>query len=187
MSYSIFSGVTAGLTNAFSVIGHSTTTGVTASTVASAMSNSQLATSLNPTFASYILNNFGTLDTNHDGTLNAAELSNFTNMMNTTGMTQAQLAQLGAASGLSNQTLEQVLQHFNDIDVNHDGKVSSAEIQAYRLKSNEEEKKAEFSNKTATNMSVFYADDSASTTNSSSLLSFKYMNENNGNNNSSNS
>lgn len=186
MSYSMFSGATAGLTNAFSVIGNSSTTGVTASTVAAAMSNSSLTTSLNPTFASYILNNFASLDTNHDGTLNATELSNFTNMMNTTGMTQAQLAQLGAASGLSNQTLEQVLQHFNDIDINHDGKVSSAEIQAYRLKSNEEQKKAEFANKAATNMSVFYADENASANDtSSSLLSFKYMNSNNNNSSSS--
>lgn len=187
MSYSIFSGVTAGLTNAYSVLANASPTGVTASSITSAMSNSQLATTLNPTFSSYILNNFASLDKNHDGTLNSAELTNFTNMMATTGMTQAQLAQLGAASGLSNQTLEQVLQHFNDIDINHDGKVSSAEIQAYRLKSNAEEKKAEFANKAATNMSVFYGDDGASSSSSSSLLSYKYMNSNNGNNSSSNS
>lgn len=188
MSYSMFSGATAGLTNAFSVIANSSTTGVTASTITTAMSNSSLATTLNPTFSSYILNNFASLDTNHDGTLNATELSNFTNMMNATGMTQAQLTQLGSASGLSNETLEQVLQHFNDIDTNHDGKVSSAEISAYKLKSSEEQKKAEFANKAATNMSVFYGnDDASSSANSSSLLSFKYMNNNSSGSNSNSS
>lgn len=188
MSSSIFSSISASLTNAYSVLANASPTGVTASSITSAMSNSALTTTLNPTFASYILNNFASLDTNHDGTLNAAELSNFTNMMNATGMTQAQLAQLGAASGLSNETLEQVLEHFNNIDTNHDGKVSSAEISAYRLTSAEEQKKTEFSNKAATNMSVFYGDeDASSAADSSSLLAYKYMNTNSSNNGSNSS
>lgn len=186
MSYSLFSGATAGLTNAYSVLANASTTGVTASTINTAMSNSNLATTLNPTFASYILNNFSSLDQNHDGTLNATELSNFTNMMGATGMTQTQLAQLGTASGLSTQALEQVMEHFNDIDTNHDGKVSTAEISAYKLTSAEAQKKAEFANKAATNMSVFYGDESASSTpDSSSLLSYKYMNTNSSGNSGS--
>lgn len=183
-SSSLFTGINVGLTNAYAMMAQVYgASGINQTNIASAMTNPNIATRLNPTFASYMQSNFSTLDTNHDGTLSSAELTNLTNMISSTGLTQAQLAQLGPASGLSTNTLSQVLDHFADIDTNHDGRVTPAEISAYTLKSAEEKKKTEFANKAAANMSVFYGDEEGSSNiiNSPSLLSFKYMNTDNSN------
>lgn len=186
MSYSLFSGVTSGLTNAYSILATASSGSVTATNIASAMSNSQYASSLSPGFASYILSNFSSLDKDGDGVISAAEMNNVTTSMNATGLTAAQLSQLGSASGLSGQTLEQVLAHFADIDTNGDGKVTSAEIQSYKLKSEMDKKKTEFANKAAATQSVFYGDeDAASKTDASSMLDFKYWNNGNSSNSSS--
>lgn len=187
-SSSLFTGVTSGLTSAYSILASASSSGVTASSITSAMSNSQYASQLNPTFASYILNNFSTLDKDGDGILNSSELSSLTTSINTSGLTSSQLTQLGSASGLSTETLEQVLTHFTEIDSNHDGKVTSAEIQNFKLTSEMEKKKTEFANKAAANQSVFYGDeDASSTVNSSSMLDFKYWNTNNSSSSSSTS
>lgn len=176
---SLLSGITSGLTSTYSLLASQYTNGLTLSDISTARSNTALSSTLNQNFASYMQTNFSTLDTDKDGILGANEISNFTNQIATQGLTQAQLSQLGTASGLSNSTLEQVLQHFNDIDANKDGKVTTAEISAFNIKSAEEKKKTEFSNRAATNMSVFYGDENASSSaTSSSLLDFKYLSEN---------
>lgn len=176
MTYSLFSGINSGLTSAYSIIAQTYGTNVTKSTIASALSNSNLTSSLNPTFASYLNTNFSSLDTNRDGVLSAAELSNTTNKINSLGVTSSELAQLGSASGLSSDMLSQVIEHFNQIDKNHDGRVTSAEISAFKLESAEAKKKTEFSNKAAANLSTFYGSDDSSTADSSSMVDFMYMN-----------
>jgi len=179
MSYSAFSGITSGLNNTFSILSAASQGNITLSSIAAAQSNTTYAASINPTFASYITSNFATLDTNHDGVIGSAELSHLTSSIATTGLTAAQLSQLGAASGLSANDLSQVMEHFANIDSNHDGKVTAAEISAYKLRSAEDKEKTEFRNKAAANMSVFYGNDDASsaTPDSSSILAYKYWND----------
>lgn len=175
---SLLSGIYSGLTSTYSLLAQENPNGVTLASIAAARTNTSNATVLNQNFASYLQTNFSSLDKDGDGKLSATELTNFTNQISTQGLTQAQLTQLGAASGLSSSALEQVLDHFNDIDANHDGKVTTAEISAYNITSSEEKKKTEFANKAATNMSVFYGDDSSSTADSSSILDYKYTSTN---------
>lgn len=182
---SLFAGITSGLTSTYSILANASSNGVTLESIAKTRSNSAYANTLNPTFASYIQTNFSSLDADKDGILSAAELSNMTSKMTSMGLTAAQLTQLGAASGLSGETLNQVLEHFADIDTNGDGKVTSSEISAYKLTSAMENKKTEFRNKAASDMSVFYGDSDSSSANSSSLLSYKYMNANNSSGSSS--
>lgn len=186
---SLFTGINAGLTNTYALLAQAYgSTGVTPTNILAAMSNSQLAGRINPTFASYMQSNFTALDTNKDGTLCASELANMTNVIATQGLSMQQLSQLGPAIGLSGDTLSQVLEHFNDIDANHDGKVTSAEIQNFTLKSAEEKKKTEFASKAAANMSMFYGDDDSSTNiNASSMVDYKYMNTGNSSSTSSSS
>ncbi|MFA7658094.1 MAG: EF-hand domain-containing protein [Candidatus Gastranaerophilaceae bacterium] len=173
---SLFAGIYSGLTSTYSLISNAYSNQVTPTNIAAAMSNTSLTSSLNQTFASYIQTNFSSLDTDKNGVLSSAELSNLTNQISSQGLTAAQLTQLGAASGLSGDALSQVLEHFSDIDTNGDGKVTTAEISAYKLTSAMEKKKTEFANRAATNMSVFYGDDTSNSANSSSLLDYKYMN-----------
>ena len=175
---SLFTGINSGLTSTYSILAQANPDGVTLDGIASARSNTALTSSLNQNFASYMQTNFSTFDKDGDGKIGASELSDLTNKMSTQGMTQAQLAQLGTAAGLSSNTLEQVLNHFNDIDTNKDGKVTNAEIAAFSINSDKEKKMAEYTNKAATNMSMFYGDENASSTKSASLLDYKYLSDN---------
>lgn len=174
---SLFTGITSGLSSTYSAIAKASTSGVTATSISDAMSNTSNSNSVNSTFASYILSNFTSLDKDSDGKLSATELNNLTNMISSTGLTSTQISQLGTASGLSSDTIQQVLDHFNDIDTNHDGKVTMAEINGYSITSAEEKKRTEYSNKAASDMSVFYASDSSSSDTSSSILSYKYLSD----------
>lgn len=184
----IFTAITSGLSSTYSILANAAgTNGVTLESIASARTNTSLNTQLNPTFASYIQTNFSTLDTDRDGILSSAELSNATTKMAATGFTAAQLSQLGTASGMSGATLEQVLEHFSEIDTNGDGKVTSAEVSAFKVKSAGDQKKSEFALKAAADQSVFYGDDNASTANSTSILSSKYWNSGNNTTSSSSS
>lgn len=175
----IFSAITSGLSSTYSILANASgTNGVTLESIAKARTNTSLNAQLNPTFASYIQTNFSTLDTDRDGILSSTELSNVTNKMAQTGLTASQLSQLGAASGLSAQTLEQVLEHFSEIDANGDGKVTSAEVSAFKIKSAGDQKKLEFANRAASDQSVFYGDDNADM-NSTSILTARLWNSGN--------
>ena len=94
---------------------------VTLSNIASAMTNTSNATTLNQNFASYLQSNFSTLDTDKDGKLSSTEFSTATNKIYSQGLTQYQLLQLGTASGMSTETLSEVLEHFAEVDANGDG------------------------------------------------------------------
>lgn len=175
---SLLSGITSGLTNTYSLLASQYPNGLTLENITSARGNTSLTTMLNQNFAAYMQTNFSSLDKNKDGKIDATEMTNFTNNLSAQGFTQAQLTQLGTATGMSTNALEQVLAHFNEIDTNHDGKVTNAEISAFSILSNEEKKKTEFSNQFASNMSVFYGDDDSSSASASSMVDFMYMNTN---------
>lgn len=172
---SIFAGITAGLNSTYSVLANASASGVTQSSIAAAQTNTSLTSSLNQTFASYIQSNFSSLDTDKNGTLSSAELSQMTSQISTQGLTQAQLTQLGTATGMSTDALQKVLEHFTEIDANHDGKVTTAEISAYTLKSAAEKKKSEFANKAATDMSMFYGSEDSGASANTSILASRYM------------
>lgn len=173
---SLFSGIYSGLTSTYSLISSQYSGEVTLSNIASAMTNTSNATTLNQNFASYLQSNFSTLDTDKDGKLSSTEFSTATNKIYSQGLTQYQLSQLGTASGMSTETLSEVLEHFAEVDANGDGKVTTSEITSYKIKSQEEKKKTEFANQAASNMSVFYGSDDASSSSAqaSSLLDYKY-------------
>ena len=167
----LLSGIYSGLTSTYSLIANQYPSGVTLANLSAARTNPTLNASLNQTFASYIQSNFSSLDKDKNGVISSTEMSALANKISTQGLTAAQLTQLGTASGLSTDALQQILTHFSQIDANGDGKVTTAEISAYNVTSAEDKKKTEFSTRAATNdMSVFYGNDSSSADDSSSLL-----------------
>ena len=65
---SMFTGVNAGFTNAFAQLSGQYTDGVTLENLNKALTNSNITNNaLTTTFASYMTNNFNSIDTNRDG------------------------------------------------------------------------------------------------------------------------
>ena len=105
--------------------------------------------------------------------------ANLTNTISQSGVSRNELSQLASSGAYSPEMVSKILEHFDEIDSNHDGRVTSAEITAFSHSCNMQEKIDEENYKKATNMSVFYGDDNASTDVSSySILSYKYKNFN---------
>ena len=177
---SLFAGVNAGINNSYAVLSNLYSDGLTQKNLTKAMTNKNLLTSnYGTTFASYLSQNFGKLDKNSDGTLSSKEIGNLTDQIATRGMTREQVTSLGAMSGISANTQATILDHFNDIDTNHDGYVSNAEVQAYIFQSKLENQKTRDRNNMINKTSLFYGDENKDYNDTTSLLSYKWLQENN--------
>ena len=173
---SLLSGIYSGLTNTYSYLAQLNPSGVTYDSISEARTDSKKSANVNQSFASYLQSNFSNIDKDGDGIIGSEELTNFTNALSRQGLTRDELIQLASsgACGLSTETLSKILEHFDDMDTNHDGKITSAEITAYGYESSKQEKLDEYNHQRATNMSTFYGDDSSSSVDSYSMLSYRY-------------
>ena len=176
---SLFSGINAGLTNSFSLLSSQYSDGLTIENLNSALSNNNVTnTAYGATFASYMTNNFNSIDKNADGTISADEIQELMSNMATQGLTRDQIMALGASSGMSTSLQETVLSHFDDIDANHDGKVTNAEINSYGIRSDIEKQKIADKNRIVNNMSLYYGDDL--TEYEGSMLDYRYLEDEKG-------
>ena len=175
---SMFTGINAGLTNAFAQLTSQYSDGVTIENLNKALTNSNFINGAyaNGTFASYLTNNFKAIDNDDNGTISANEIQDLMSKMATQGLTREQIMSLGASSGLSTSLQETVLSHFNEIDKNKDGKVTNQEIQAFGVESSLEKQKLADRNRIVSNMSMYY---DVSNTDDSSLLDYRYLNSDN--------
>lgn len=172
---SLFTAVNAGVTNSYAILSNQYSEGLTQKNLSQAMSNKNiLASQYGTTFASYLTQNFSSLDKNNDGTLSADEVQTLLGQMASQGLTRAQVQSLGGMSGVSAESQATILEHFNEIDTNHDGYVSSGEVQAYTLQSKLENRKNKDITKMINKTSLFYGNENASDK-SSSLLSYKWL------------
>ncbi len=171
------SGIYAGLNSTYAYLASQYKDGLTLENIAEARTNTNNLNNLNQTFASYLQTNFSALDADGDGVLSADEASNTISQMSASGLTKAQLTQLQAsgASGISSSDYSYILENFEAMDSNGDGRITDAEIAAYKLKAAKMEKEDEMMDKFANNMSTFYgSESSSSSTGSYSILSYKY-------------
>lgn len=172
---SLFAGINAGVTNSYAILSNLYSDGLTQKNLSKAMSNNNvLGSQYGTTFASYLTQNFGNLDKNSDGTLSADEVQNLLSQISSQGLTREQIQSLGGMSGISAETQATVLNHFNEIDTNHDGYVSNAEIQGYTLQSKLENQKQKDITKMINRTSLFYGNENASDK-ASSLMSYKWL------------
>lgn len=176
----ILSGITSGLTTTYSYLASQYPNGLTFENLNEARTKTSNSNVLNQSFASYLQNNFSQIDKDGDGTITAAEMNNLSNIISTQGLTKDELTQLYASgtSGLSDSTMTKILEHFDEMDTNHDGRITSAEISAYDVNCSRMEVEDEFNNRKASDMSVFYGDTSSGS-DTYSLLSYKYKSNNN--------
>ena len=173
---SIINSINAGLNNTYAYLASLyPKDGVTSKNIAAAQKDNTNYLTLNQPFAAYLQNNFATLDKDKDGKISAKEMEKFTQTLSTSGITRNELTQLAASGAFSTATINKILEHFNDIDKNHDGRVSNAEIAAYTYDSQKQEKLDQANYRKATSdMTVFYGSESSSEPDSYSLLSYKY-------------
>ena len=128
---SMFTGINSGFTNSFAQLSNQYGDGLTLENLTNALSNTEFTKNAsNTTFASYMTNNFNSIDANNDGVISATEIQDLMGRMATQGLTREQIMALAGSSGMTSLQ-ETVLSHFDDIDKNHDGKVSNHEIQEY--------------------------------------------------------
>ena len=173
---SLFSGINAGLTNSFALLSSQYEDGLTLENLNKSLTNTNITnTAYGSTFASYLTNNFNSIDSNSDGTISADEIQRLMSNMATQGLTREQIMSLGASSGMSTSLQETVLSHFDDIDTNKDGKVTNQEINAYGVNSEIEKQKIEDRNRIVNNMSLFYGDDL--TEYEGSMMDYRYLDE----------
>lgn len=177
---SIISNISSGLSNTYSYLASLyPEDGVTYKNITAARNDTTNYLTLNQSFASYLQNNFSTLDKDGDGKISAKEMSNLTNTISRSGVSKSELSQLVATGAYSSDMLSKILENFDDIDTNHDGRITSAEISSYTYSCNKQEMLDEDNYKKATNMSLFYGDDNSSQPSTYSILSYKYKNFNN--------
>ena len=175
---SLFTGINAGLTNSFSLLSSQYSDGLTLENLNAALTNTNVTnTPYGTTFASYLSTNFNNVDSNKDGKISADEVQKLMNNMATQGLTREQIIALGSTTGMTNSLQETVLSHFDDIDANHDGKVTSQEISLYGVNSQIEKQKVADRNRTINNMSLYYGD--SSNEYEGSLLDYKYIDDEN--------
>lgn len=168
---SLISSAVSGLTNAYGILASQNTDGtglqVQNLTNLSTTTINQLGGTSN-SFVSYLTTNFGSMDKNNDGVISASELSSATQTMQTQGLTKDQISNL--CSSMSNSSsYSTVLEYFDKIDANHDGRVTDAEIKAFSYKAQRQKLDTELNGITANKMTLFYGDDSAYTETSSVL------------------
>ncbi len=179
---SIITNISSGLTNTHAYLSSLyPKDGVTYENITAARNDKTNYLTLNQSFASYMQNNFSSLDKDGDGVISAKEMNNLTNTISTAGVSRTELSQLAASGSLSGDMVNKILENFDEMDTNHDGRVTSAEISSFSYSCNKQEKIDEENYKKATSMSVFYGDDSASEPSTYSILSYKYKNFNSSN------
>ena len=172
---SMFTGINSGLTNIFAQLSGQYSDGITLENLNKALTNTNITnTAYGTTFASYLTSNFNSIDKDRDGVISASEIQNLMSQMATQGLTREQIMSLAGSSGMSTSLQETVLSHFDEIDKNHDGKVSNQEIQAYGVESDGEKQKISDRNRMVNNMSMFYDVDNKY---EGSLLDYKYLDD----------
>lgn len=175
---SLITGIQSGMQSSFAILSGLYKDGITQQSLVESMGNADYLRStgiMGSTFASYLTQNFGTIDKNSDGIIGANEIQQQMSLMSSQGLTRQQLSQLGSISGISTDMQSQILNHFTEIDTNHDGKVSAGEIQAYNLTSKMEQRRVDDENTMIKNTSLFYGDEDKEF--SSSLLSYKWLDD----------
>lgn len=177
---SIIANISSNLSNTYSYLASLyPEDGVTMKNITAARNDSTNYLTLNQSFASYLQNNFKSIDKDGDGVIGSDEMNNLTNTISSSGVSRIELSQLAASGSYSSEMISKILDNFDQIDTNHDGRVTSAEISAFTHSCNKQERLDEENYKKATQTSLFYGnEDSSSELASYSILSYKYKNFN---------
>ena len=98
---SMFTGINSGMANTFAQLSSQYADGLTLENLQTSLTNSNLInTTYGATFASYMTNNFNSLDQDGDGKISASEIQNLMSQMATQGLTREQICEKSNAQPL---------------------------------------------------------------------------------------
>ncbi len=142
-----------GLTNNFAVLSAGASGGLTLEQIINP-SDEVNKNNINASFQSYLTQNFSNIDADGDGKISATDLQQYTNQLSQKGLSYEELMQL-CYSGNASSTLEEVLNNFQEIDKDGDGRVTNQEIAAYGMEEEMEEMEENYPKFQATNISNY--------------------------------
>lgn len=142
-----------GLTNNFAVLSAGASGGLTLEQIINP-SDQVNKNNINASFQSYLTQNFSNIDADGDGKISATDLQQYTNQLSQKGLSYEELMQL-CYSGNASSTLEEVLNNFQEIDKDGDGRVTNQEIAAYGMEEEMEEMEENYPKFQATNISNY--------------------------------
>ena len=155
----IFSQAISGLSNTYSTFSKYYPNGLSLDNLINPKEELLTAYSTNASFIQYLQSNFSSIDKDGDGVINANDINNLTDSIQKDGLTYEQIMQLCSTGYGSSSLMETVLNNFNAIDKNKDGKVTSEEIAAYGAEEDRAEAEKEYNSYKPSSMTLFYYDD----------------------------
>ena len=174
----LFSSAMAGLNNTFAQLAQgSTTGGLTLEQITNPDTKKVNTLNLNSGFVQYLTANFDTIDKDGDGQITSNDLSKLMQNISKSGLSYDEIVQLGSTGAIPTDMLNTVLTYFNEIDKDHDGKITSAEIAAYETEADRHEMENKYASFQKSSASLFYADEDASP-DYTSVLDYKYPTKN---------
>lgn len=173
---SLFTGAISGLNSNYLLMLNGSSDGLSLNDIINHKSDNNAFNNVNQTFRSYLMSNFSQIDTDGDGKITTQDVTNYSNKLQTQGMTYAELSQLCSTNnGTMSSLLDTVLSNFNEIDTNHDGRVTQSEINAYRINEEIKDVKDRYKRIDPTKMSMFIEtdvkDDTKETTKTDKVIS----------------
>lgn len=179
LNSSIFASAMAGLNNTFAQLAKgSTTGGLTLEQITNPDTEKVNTMNLNSGFIQYLTSNFTSIDKDSDGQITSNDLTELMQSISKSGLSYDEICQLGTSGAIPSDMLNTILTYFSEIDKNHDGKITSAEIAAYQMDADRHELENKYNSFQASSISTFYADENA-TDDYSSILDYKYPTKNN--------
>lgn len=156
---SLITSAVSGLTNTFSAVAsYNGKTSLSLEDLSNPSNELLNKLGYNNSFLSYLSSNFSNLDSDKDGNITGEDVSKLTQTMQSQGLTYNEIAQLAASGSISSTLSETVLNYFQKIDKNGDGRVTSAEISAFGFESDRQKMDTEFNGFKSSSMSTFYSD-----------------------------
>ncbi|HIS89286.1 TPA: EF-hand domain-containing protein [Candidatus Avigastranaerophilus faecigallinarum] len=158
---SLLSSAMAGLSNTYATLMSNSSTsgkGLTLDDLTNVSSTTLYQLGSNYTFLQYLTSNFASLDNDGDGELTGTDLNKIMNTMQTQGLTYSEIQTLCASGNCDSSLYSTVLQYFNQIDSNGDGRVTSEEITKFTYDCQREEALAKYKSYRASETSLYYND-----------------------------
>ncbi len=157
---SLLASAMSGLASTYSTLmtNSSSGKGISLDDLSNLSSTTLLSLGSNYSFVQYMTNNFASLDKDGDGEISGTDLNNLMTTMQSKGLTYSELQSLCASGSADSTLLSTVLQYFNKIDANGDGRVTSDEITKFSYDCQRYEVEAKYKSYKASDTSLYYND-----------------------------